>query len=400
MQGREPEYVMGRVTLQTIADRVGVSRMTVSNAFSRPDQLSARLRDQILAVADELGYVGPDPTARALASGTAGAVGLLLSDIVPYALTDEIAMQFISGIADELGASGLALTLLSAASRDGVVQARDVAIDGALVYSCDPDSSAVGWLMRRRLPLVFVDQAPAPGIPSVNVDDRLGAQAAARYLVDLGHRAVAIVTTGYGGDFGIITNPLDTILAHAERQRMLGWLEALGEADIEPIVVRQPHADPQDNGYDGMQAILDSGGRPTGILCFSDAIAGGVIRALRDAGRRVPEDVSVIGFDDNPIARRMQPALTTVRQDAQGKGRAAAAALINAIDHAGGRPARRGRHVLLPTELIIRDSTAPPPTVRPVIAQRRRGKTRATSTDDGLASVGMSLNPTGRVVGR
>jgi DNA-binding LacI/PurR family transcriptional regulator len=398
MQGREPEYVMGRVTLQTIADRVGVSRMTVSNAFSRPDQLSARLRDQILAVADELGYVGPDPTARALASGTAGAVGLLLSDTVPYALTDEVAMQFISGIADELGASGLALTLLSAAPRDGVVQARDVAIDGALVYSCDPDSSAVGWLMRRRLPLVFVDQAPAPGIPSVNVDDRLGAQAAARHLVDLGHRVVAIVSTGYGGDFGIITNPLDTNLAHAERQRMLGWLEALGEADIEPIVVRQPHADPQDNGYDGMQAILDSGRRPTGILCFSDAIAGGVIRALRDTDLRVPEGVSVVGFDDNPIARRMQPALTTVRQDAQGKGRAAAAALINGIEHAGGRPARRGRHVLLPTELIIRDSTAPPPTVRSVITQRR-GKTRATSTDDGLASVDVSLNPTGRVVG-
>jgi hypothetical protein len=94
----------------------------------------------------------------------------------------------------------------------------------------------------------------------------------------------------------------------------------------------------------------------------------------------------------------MQPALTTVRQDAQGKGRAAAAALINAIDHAGGRPARRGRHVLLPTELIIRDSTARPPTVRSVFAQRR-GKTSATSTDDGLASVDVSLNPTGRVVG-
>jgi DNA-binding LacI/PurR family transcriptional regulator len=389
---------MGRVTLQTIADRVGVSRMTVSNAFSRPDQLSARLRDQILAVADELGYVGPDPTARALASGTAGAVGLLLSDTVPYALTDEVAMQFISGIADELGASGLALTLLSAAPRDEVVQARDVAIDGALVYSCDPDSSAVGWLMRRRLPLVFVDQSPAPGIPSINVDDRLGAYAAARHLVDLGHRTVAIVTTGYRGDFGIITDPLDSIVAHAERQRLLGWLEALGEAGIEPIVVRQPHGDPQDNGYDGMRAILDSGDRPTGILCFSDAIAGGVIRALRDAGLRVPEDVSVVGFDDNPIARRMQPALTTVRQDAQGKGRAAAAALMSAISHAGGRPGRRGRHVLLPTELIIRESTAPPPTARSVTTQRR-GKTRPTSTIDGLASVDASLNPTGRVAG-
>src|SRR5262245_23520912 len=248
---------MGRVTLQTIADRVGVSRMTVSNAFSRPDQLSARLRDQILAVADELGYVGPDPTARALASGTAGAVGLLLSDTVPYALTDEVAMQFISGIADELGGSGLALTLLSAAPRDGVVQARDVAIDGALVYSCDPDSTAVGWLMRRRLPLVFIDQVPAPGIPSINVDDRLGARDAAQHLIDLGHRQVAIVTTGYGGEFGIVTNPLDTIGGHAGRQRMLGWLEALSEAGVEPIVARQPHGDPQDNGYDGMRAILD-----------------------------------------------------------------------------------------------------------------------------------------------
>ena len=91
---------MGRVTLQTIADRVGVSRMTVSNAFSRPDQLSARLRDQILGVADELGYVGPDPTARALASGTAGAVGLLLSDTLPYACSSWQASPTSLGRAD------------------------------------------------------------------------------------------------------------------------------------------------------------------------------------------------------------------------------------------------------------------------------------------------------------
>jgi DNA-binding LacI/PurR family transcriptional regulator len=181
---------------------------------------------------------------------------------------------------------------------------------------------------------------------------------------------------------------------------MLGWLEALGEADIEPIVVRQPHADPQDNGYDGMQAILDSGRRPTGILCFSDAIAGGVICALRDAGLRVPEDVSVIGFDDNPVARRMQPALTTVRQDAQGKGRAAAAALISAIAQAGARPARRGRHLLLPTELIVRDSTAPPPTARSVIIERRAKTHAQPRQTTGLAAVDASFKPTGRVAGR
>ena len=109
-------------------------------------------------------------------------------------------MAFLAGIADQLGPGGRALTLLPAAPADGSMPARDVAIDGALVYSCHSDSSAVSWLMRRRLPVVFVDQAAAPGIPSVNVDDRAGARAAAQHLVDLGHRRVGIVTTGFGGE--------------------------------------------------------------------------------------------------------------------------------------------------------------------------------------------------------
>jgi DNA-binding LacI/PurR family transcriptional regulator len=364
---------MGRVTLQTIADHVGVSRMTVSNAFSRPDQLSARLRGRVLAVADELGYVGPDPTARALASGTAGTVGVLLSESLTYALTDEVAMAFLAGITDELEPSGLALTLLSAAPEGGVVPARDVAVDGAIVYSCNPDSSAVGWLMRRRLPLVFVDQAPAPGIASVNIDDRLGAQAAAQHIVDLGHRRVAIVTTGYGGGFGVLTDPLEATAAYTERQRLLGWLEALGGAGIEPTVVRQPHTSPEDIGYTAAQTVLGHGDRPTAILCFSDAIARGVIRAIQDGGLHVPDDVSVVGFDDNPIGRRTRPALTTVRQDVDAKGRAAAAALTIAIDRAKTRPASRGRHLVLPTELVVRDSTGQPAQDPSVATARRAG---------------------------
>ena len=348
---------MGRVTLQTIADHVGVSRMTVSNAFSRPDQLSAKLRDRVLAVADELGYAGPDPTARALASGTAGTVGVLLSETLTYALTDEVAMAFLAGITDELAPTGLALTLLSAAPQGDIVPARDVAVDGAIVYSCNPDSTAVGWLMRRRLPLVFVDQAPAPGIASVNIDDRLGARAAAQHIVDLGHRRVAIVTVGYGGEFGVLTDPLEATTAYTERQRLLGWLDALGAAGIEPTVVRQPHTNPDELGYTATQTLLGGGNRPTAILCFSDAIARGVIRAIQDGGLHVPNDVSVVGFDDNPIGRRTRPALTTVRQDVDAKGRAAAAALTIAIDRAKTRPASRGRHLVLPTELVVRDST-------------------------------------------
>ena len=213
---------MGRVTLQTIADQVGVSRMTVSNAFSRPDQLSATLRERILAAADELGYGGPDAAARALVSGSAGAIGVVLSDALTYTLTDDVAMTFLAGIADRLGPGGRALTLLPAAPADGSMPARDVAIDGAVVYSCHSDSTALSWLMRRRLPVVFVDQAAAPGVPSVNVDDRTGAHAAAQLLVDLGHRRVGIVTTGFGGEYGILTDPLTTTMANTERQRLLG----------------------------------------------------------------------------------------------------------------------------------------------------------------------------------
>ena len=132
---------MARVTLQTIADRLGVSRMTVSNAFSRPDQLSAELRQRILDAAAELGYVGPDPAARALARGTTGAVGVLLTDSLQYAFTDEVATGFLAAVADELAETGLALTLLTSNGRDDdVIPARDVAIDGALVYSCQSDS--------------------------------------------------------------------------------------------------------------------------------------------------------------------------------------------------------------------------------------------------------------------
>ena len=353
---------MGRVTLHTIAERVGVSRMTVSNAFSNPDQLSAGLRERILAVADELGYVGPDPAARALASGMAGTVGILLTDTLQEALTDEVAMTFLGAIAEELAPTGLALTLLSASPKAGIVPARDVAIDGALVYSCKVASTAVSWLMRRRLPIVFVDQAPASGIPSVNIDDRIGAEAAAKHIVDLGHRKVAIVTLRHDDEQQVADDAPAATGVYVERQRLLGWHDALHAAGIHPTIVRQPSAVSADMGYDAGNALLDRDERPTAILCFSDAIASGVVRAIHDRGLQVPEDISVVGFDDNPLAARMDPPLTTVRQDVVGKGQAAAATLTAAIERKkhGSLPAARNRHLVLPTSLIVRESTAKP----------------------------------------
>lgn len=350
---------VGKVTLQTIADAVGVSRMTVSNAFSRPDQLSQTLRDRILATAAELGYAGPDPAARGLATGTAGSIGVLLTDSLGYAFADEVAAGFVGAVAEDVAPTGMALTLLTTHGTADRLPARDVPLDGALVYSCKERSDAVDWLRRRRLPLVFVDQVPVAGYDSVNIDDRGGARLAAEHVVALGHRQVGILTSMTDGPVGVQSDPVATAAKAVGRERMVGWLEALHGAGIEPVVVQVDGFDVT-AGRTGAELLLSQNPRPTAILCISDVIANEVIQSARRAGLDVPGDLSVVGFDDAPLATRVNPALTTVRQDVAAKGRAAAAALLERIaaEKDGTHARRRPKRVVLPVELVVRESTA------------------------------------------
>ena len=356
---------MPRVTLQTIADHVGVSRMTVSNAFSRPDQLSSELRRRILAAADQLGYPGPNPTARALVRGSTGAVGVLSTDPFRFAFSDDVAARFIGAVAEEIEPTGLALTLFTAAEVGGVAPARDVAIDGAIVYSSDIASPAIGWLRRRQLPLVFVDQPPDAGTACVNIDDRGGARAAARHLVELGHRRVGLVTPaaphpgqspspGAGADVSVP-------VPYAASQRLAGWMDELSPAGAAVQFVFQEH--PPDHGSPAIRRVLASSLRPTAVLCYSDAIALLVVREASALGLHIPDDVSVVGFDNSPLMQHLGISLTTVHQDIAGKGRVAAATLIEAVNvHRADDPMPDAPpHVLLPAELVVRASTAPPP---------------------------------------
>jgi DNA-binding LacI/PurR family transcriptional regulator len=339
------------VTLKTVAERVGVSPMTVSNAFSRPDQLSAALREKILATAAELGYVGPDPAARTLARGATGTVGILFHGTPRNALSNEISALFLAVIAEELGRGGLALTLLPNAGTADMVPVRDVAMDGAIVYSCSPMEGSFEWLRRRRLPLVLVDQPDNEGFPSVNIDDRAGARAAAAHLVALGHRRVAVLNAGPE-----VVAPGDWFVP---QERLHGWRDALEPAGIEPVV-RHVEESVSEEGVAAARALLAGPDRPTAVLCFSDVLAADVMQAADGLGLRVPDDVSVVGFDDTPFARRLGPALTTVRQDVVEKGTRAAAELLTAVRarRAGDEPPVA--HHLLPTELVVRETTAPP----------------------------------------
>jgi DNA-binding LacI/PurR family transcriptional regulator len=346
-----------KVTLQTIADIVGVSRMTVSNAYSRPDQLSNELRERILTTAAELGYAGPDPKARALARGTTGAVGVLLTRSLRYAFTDAVATQFLGALAQELGPTGLALTLLPSFEVEDVMPSRDVAMDGAVVYATDFQSEAVQWLHRRKLPMAFVDQPPEPGIDCVNIDDRGGGRAAANHLLGLGHRRIGIVTDGLPESFGLVDASNLRPRYYATTERIGGWMDGLSAEGVTPVVA---HADGRT--YDATRLLLGLPQRPTGLLCFSDSMVHEVYKAAHDAGLSVPEDLSVVGFDDARFARNMRPALTTVYQDVSEKGRAAAVALRAAMDRSldpDGAPPPQ--HAMLATELVVRESTGPAP---------------------------------------
>ena len=336
----------GKVTLQHVADEVGVSRMTVSNAFNRPEKLSAELRERILDRARVLGYAGPDPAARALARGHAGTVGLVITDAIGDSFRDPVSVAFIAAVGDALADRSLALTLITA-DGSAALDPSQLPMDGAVLYVCGgEDLGYVESLQRRGTPLVTVDQVPVDGVPAVNVDDVGGARAAAQHLLDLGHRRVALMASATLADTA----------APPVVDRDLGWSETLVAGGAE--VVRVPIDLGRDEAaYDAALAVLGSPARPTGVLCHSDVVAANVIRAAADLGLGVPEDVSVVGYDDAAFASTLRPPLSTVRQSFAEKGKAAVVALDDLL--AGREPARM--RTVIATELVVRESTGPAP---------------------------------------
>ena len=339
-------------TLKDVAQRAGVSIGTASNAFNRPELLSEELRERVLGEARRLGYGGPDPAARRLRTGRAGALGVIFTDRLPFAFDDEAAVIFLRGVAGALESTGDGLLLIptSPTREEGARVVRQAAVDGFLVYSTPTGDPRLRAALERGLPTVVVDEPLDVPTPYIGVEDRRGARSAAQHVIELGHQRVGIVA------FPEHARDDVTLVFDTTVERMAGYREGLGAA-WDPALVFTARGNRPDTGRRALRELLAIEPRPTAVLAMSDALASGVLREAAEQGLDLPGELSVIGFDDVPLAGFTDPPLTTVNQPTERKGKLAARWLLEAVQ-AGG-PTEPARSVL-PAELVVRGTTASP----------------------------------------
>jgi DNA-binding LacI/PurR family transcriptional regulator len=337
-------------TIADIARKAGVSKASVSYAFNDPSRLSNGTVERILAAAEELAY-SPNPVARSMSIGRTGTLGVLVPQPLPEMLRNPFFAQFLDGVAQVAGEAELPLLLVPPirGSMEGAISS--AAVDGFLTLGLETFRPTMHVLERRRLPYVMVDGDPVDGVACVNIDDEGGAFQAMRAVLDRGHRRIGIlgIRSPQRGKWEKYVGTL--------RRRMTGYVRALAEDGlaIDGESVRLTECDvSEEGGRAGFRRLRKRGTQPTAIVAMSDVIALGALEEALEAGIRVPDDLSFVGFDDIPEATWVRPALTTIRQPATEKGSTAAGLLVQLVNR-NGDP----RHVVLDTTLIERRSIGP-----------------------------------------
>jgi DNA-binding LacI/PurR family transcriptional regulator len=347
---------MARMTVKSLAASVGVSPATVSNAYNHPDQLSAQLRERILAKAVELGYPGPDAAGRTLRIGRAEAVGVLLTERLSYAFSDPFAVEFLTGLSEVVEEHGISIVLMPLASRatdsasdptdSDVAAVRNANIDALAILSVPTDHPAAVVARARGIRLVTTDMSNDPDSSWVAIDDFGAGVLVGDHLATLGHRNIAVLveTNQPAGSPG---RPLDeaelSFLDYAAR--VAGLREGLAG---EVMIVSGGH-NSIESGVTATSWLLSADQIPTAIVGLSDVLALGALRALASSGLSVPATVSVCGFDDISAAQAAE--LTTVHQPIRDKGQHVGRLLVD--------PESQPRQVLLPIKLIRRATTGP-----------------------------------------
>jgi len=342
-----------RLTLKDVAARLQVSTATISNAFNRPDQLSAQLRTSILKECEEIGYFGPNAAARSLRTGRTGIVGIVLSDKLSYSMSDPVASQFLRGVAEVLDAHDYNMLLLSSHDADQDVQTRMQAsmVDGFIVYGHKPQQYAnAPWSLPNKH-TIAVDSF-IPGCASVNVENYEGAKEITLHALQHQPKSVAILGLSLLDTNRVCRIREDELLdaaASISIRRLHGYMDAMKESDYE-MNSENIWNIPESSHKLAHQAAREALGmvdRPELILCMSDIIAIATIQVAQQMGLRVPEDVRVVGFDGIPESANIHPTITTVHQQNVEKGRIAAELFLGL---------REAKDEILHTELIIRES--------------------------------------------
>ncbi|HQY32346.1 MAG TPA: LacI family DNA-binding transcriptional regulator [Actinotalea sp.] len=350
-----------RPTLADVAGIAGVSVSTASLAFSGAGPIAEATRARVLAAAAELGYSGPNPLGRSLRSGRSGIVGVVIGDQLRRSFRDPVSIQVLDGLVGALGTMGLGVLLIPANPGADGARAPDPLLESApmdvavLMWGAREDDSVIAALRRRGMPVVLGEGPSSSGLPVVAIEDRAGSAALIRHLADLGHRRIATVTLPFNGR---------RRCGHVDAARMgeLDWtptrhrLEAFGDAGVVPTAVVESAASLVEAGQAAGRIVLDVDDPPTAVVAQSDLIAAGVLLAARDLGLRVPQDVSVAGFDGLDLPWLAPDVLTTVVQPLTAKGEAMGGLVAQLL--AGEEPAS----VLLPVDLRLGTTTAPPRT--------------------------------------
>ncbi len=337
---------LGRaVRIQDVAKLADVSTATVSRALASPERVSPEARARVLEAIAKTGYV-PNPAARSLRSQKTYMVLVVLPD-----LSNTFFSKILRGIEERLFEAGYGMIISDldgSPEKEAHFAAFTAAgrVDGAILLNghlFGQSRDGEGMPMKTGIPLVALCEAiPSADIPQIEIDNRAAASRMTQHLALLGHRSIAYVS-----------GPPNNIL---ERERFLGYREGLEASGLrfDPALVL-PGDYTIASGIMAGQNLAALATCPTAVFCTSDEMAIGLMRTLLSEGLRVPEDISVAGFDDIEFAAVAEPALTTIRQPRRELGQAAAAVLIDLLQ---GRPSPK--RIRLETELVVRDSVAPP----------------------------------------
>ncbi len=332
-----------KITIREVAKAAGVSLGTASRALNRAGRVSEEAIAAVSQAARRLGYE-PDAVARSLRTRSSGVVGILVSDF-----SNPLYARVITAAETELQSAGYAL-LLAGTHNDGrrektlIDLFRSRRVDGLILGPCEVEAPRQLEQLEQQLPVVALDRDFSSSGTGVHVDHYHGAQQATRYLLNLGHTRIALLTPGS--------------VLRPGRERIAGFHEAYAERSLQPVarLVRAERSS-MDFAFSEALALLSSAEAPTAFICLGTRILSGVLQALRHAGRAVPDDVSVLSIGDTDLSQLFSPAVTSLTWDLDAVGKAAAQLMLRRLDPKAA-PVEPER-IVITTQLVLRESCGP-----------------------------------------